>query len=224
MSLLDNPEDLDRLVRKNLVLGRTRCCTEPYGLTGGVKLPLLTAVVVPALLVSVPGRQGLLCYPPDGYSIDGYSITVPLFGCNYLTLPVSAFLPSEPMALCILSDFYSLATSSGMSPQRWKKRRFFSKVPRMSTPSQIRVNTGQLWQCTRMTLLICVPAESLTNHSIRNQVVLFRTESHRARGVFQQLRLVFLSGLAYRLYGISAQIEETRLRIEVRQVNLLPII
>jgi len=50
---------------------------------------------------------------------------------------------------------------------------------------------------------------------IRNQVVLFRTESHRARGVLQQLRLVFLSGLAYRLYAISAQIEETRLRIEL---------
>ncbi|KAN0125694.1 hypothetical protein V8E52_000901 [Russula decolorans] len=50
---------------------------------------------------------------------------------------------------------------------------------------------------------------------IRNQVVLFRTESHRARGVFQQLRLVFLSGLTYRLYAISAQIEETRMRIEL---------
>jgi hypothetical protein len=75
-----------------------------------------------------------------------------------------------------------------------------------------------------MSLLICVPTESLTRHSIRNQVVLFRTESHRARGVFQQLRLVFLSGLTYRLYAISAQIEETRMRIEVRQITLLPII
>jgi hypothetical protein len=72
-----------------------------------------------------------------------------------------------------------------------------------------------------MCLLICVPTESLTNHSIRNQVVLFRTESHRARGVIQQLRLVFLYGLAYRLYAISVQIEETRLRIEVRQITLL---
>ena len=70
-----------------------------------------------------------------------------------------------------------------------------------------------------MSLLIRVLTGSLTNHSIRNQVVLFRTESHRARGVLRQLRLVFLSGLAYRLYAISAQIEETRLRIEVRQIT-----
>jgi hypothetical protein len=75
-----------------------------------------------------------------------------------------------------------------------------------------------------MSLLICVPTESLTNHSIQNQVVLFRTESNRARGVLQQLRLVFLYGLAYRLHAISAQIGETRLRIEVRQITLLPII
>ena len=54
--------------------------------------------------------------------------------------------------------------------------------------------------------------------------MLFRTESHRARGVLQQLRLVFLSGVAYRLYAISAQIEEIRLRIEVCQITLLPII
>ena len=69
---------------------------------------------------------------------------------------------------------------------------------------------------------ICIPTKSLTYHSIQNQVILFRRESHRARGVFQQLRLVFLSGLAYRPYTISAQIEETRLRIEVRQITLLP--
>jgi hypothetical protein len=75
-----------------------------------------------------------------------------------------------------------------------------------------------------MSLLICVPAQSLTNHSIQNQVVLFRRESNRARGVLQQLRLVFLYGLAYRLYAISAQIEEARLRIEVRQITLVAII
>jgi len=50
---------------------------------------------------------------------------------------------------------------------------------------------------------------------IQNQVVLFRMESHRARGVLQQLRLVILFGLAYRLHAISAQIEENRLRIEL---------
>ena len=75
-----------------------------------------------------------------------------------------------------------------------------------------------------MSLFIFVPTKTLTSHSLRNQVVLFRRESHRARGVLQQLRLVFLSGLAYRLYTISAQIEETRLRIEVCQIALLSII
>jgi hypothetical protein len=75
-----------------------------------------------------------------------------------------------------------------------------------------------------MSSLICILTESLTNHSVRNQVVLFRTESHRARGVLQQLRLVFFSGLTYRLYAISTQIEETRLRIEVRQITFLLVI
>ena len=47
--------------------------------------------------------------------------------CNFSISSVSPFMSSERMASCILSDFYSLAMSSRMSPQRWKKRWFSRK-------------------------------------------------------------------------------------------------
>ncbi len=63
------------------------------------------------------------------------------------------------------------------------------------------------------------PSESLTQHRLRNQVVRFRTESHRSPGILQQLKLVFLSGLPYKLYAISVQIEAIRLKVEVRLIT-----
>jgi hypothetical protein len=66
------------------------------------------------------------------------------------------------------------------------------------------------------------PSESLTQHSFRNQVVRFRTESHRSPGILQQLKLVFLSRFPYKLYAISAQIEAIRLKVEVRLIFFCP--
>ena len=47
-------------------------------------------------------------------------------------------------------------------------------------------------------------------------------ESHRSPGFLQQLRLVFWSGLTYRLYVLSSRIETLKLKIEVRRNITLP--
>jgi len=49
-----------------------------------------------------------------------------------------------------------------------------------------------------------------------NQFLQMRMESHRSPGFFQQLRLVFLCGLTYRLCALSSRIESTKLEVEVR--------
>ncbi|KAI0295222.1 hypothetical protein BC826DRAFT_1008920 [Russula brevipes] len=48
-----------------------------------------------------------------------------------------------------------------------------------------------------------------------NQFLQMRVESHRSPGFFQQLRLVFLCGLTYRLCTLSSRIESTKLEVEL---------
>jgi hypothetical protein len=61
----------------------------------------------------------------------------------------------------------------------------------------------------------------LTEASLHHQFIEMRTESHRSPGFFQQLCLLFLSGLTWRLYLLKWRIESIRRRIEVRQFTLL---
>jgi hypothetical protein len=58
--------------------------------------------------------------------------------------------------------------------------------------------------------------------SLRNQFLQMRTESHRAPGFFQQICLLFLCGLSWRLYDLRSQIEAIRRKIEVGVRVFLP--
>ena len=49
-----------------------------------------------------------------------------------------------------------------------------------------------------------------------------RMESNRARGIFRQLRLAILRGLAYKLYSLYTQIEDIKSELEVR-CAILPV-
>ena len=51
--------------------------------------------------------------------------------------------------------------------------------------------------------------------SRHNQFLQMRTESHRSPGFFQQLYLLFLCGLTWRLNDLESQIEAIRRKIEV---------
>jgi len=50
---------------------------------------------------------------------------------------------------------------------------------------------------------------------LRSQFLQMRTESHRSPGFFQQLRLLFLCGLTWRLYDLKSRIEAIRREIEL---------
>jgi hypothetical protein len=58
-------------------------------------------------------------------------------------------------------------------------------------------------------------------YSIRNKFSHMRIASHRAPGVFQQLRLLFGSALTYKLYILSSQIGAIKLQLEVRRITFL---
>jgi len=55
-------------------------------------------------------------------------------------------------------------------------------------------------------------------HSLGNQLLRARTESHRSPQFVQQFRLALLSGLSYKLYILRSQIEDIRRELEVRLV------
>jgi hypothetical protein len=55
----------------------------------------------------------------------------------------------------------------------------------------------------------------LTEPSLHNQFLQMRTESHRSPRFFQQLGLLFLCGLTWRLYTLKSRIEAIRRKIEV---------
>jgi len=48
-----------------------------------------------------------------------------------------------------------------------------------------------------------------------NQLLQMRTESHRSPGFFQQLCLLFLCGLTWRLYDLKSRIETIRRKVEL---------
>jgi hypothetical protein len=59
-------------------------------------------------------------------------------------------------------------------------------------------------------------SEHQTNIAIlRPQFLQMRTESHRSPGFFQQLYLLFLCGLTWRLYVLKSRVDAIRRRIEV---------
>jgi hypothetical protein len=61
----------------------------------------------------------------------------------------------------------------------------------------------------------------LTEPSLHNQFLQMRTESHRSPSFFQQVYLLFLCGLSWRLYTLKSRIEGIRRKIEVGQVTVL---
>ncbi|KAH9976139.1 hypothetical protein BGW80DRAFT_1291575 [Lactifluus volemus] len=50
---------------------------------------------------------------------------------------------------------------------------------------------------------------------LANELTRMRMESHRAHGIFQQLRLAVCHGLTWKLYVLSSQIEVIRVKVEV---------
>jgi len=57
--------------------------------------------------------------------------------------------------------------------------------------------------------------------SFANQFLRIRAESHRAPGIFQQIVLAVRFRLTYKLYVISSQAEEIKIKVEVRWIALL---
>ena len=57
--------------------------------------------------------------------------------------------------------------------------------------------------------------------SFANQFLRMRTESQRAPGIFQQIVLAIRFRLTYKLYVISSQAEEVKIKVEVRWNALL---
>jgi hypothetical protein len=55
----------------------------------------------------------------------------------------------------------------------------------------------------------------LTGSRFHNQFLQMRTESHRSPGFFQQIYLLFLYGLTWRLYDLKLRIEGIKRKIEV---------
>jgi hypothetical protein len=55
----------------------------------------------------------------------------------------------------------------------------------------------------------------LTGSRFHNQFLQMRTESHRSPGFFQQICLLFLYGLTWRLYDLKLRIEAIKRKIEV---------
>ena len=61
----------------------------------------------------------------------------------------------------------------------------------------------------------------LTQPSLRPQFLQMRTESHRSPDFLQQLYLLSLCGLSWRLYVLKSRVDAIRRRIEVGLINLL---
>ena len=61
----------------------------------------------------------------------------------------------------------------------------------------------------------------LTERRFRSQFVQMRAESNRSPGFFQQLCLLFLSGLTWRLYSLKSRIEAVKREVEVCRTTLL---
>ena len=66
--------------------------------------------------------------------------------------------------------------------------------------------------------VVPVVGDSLTLHSLRNQLLRFRTASHRSPWFWQQLGLFILSGLTCRVYTHHLRIAELQRGLEVRKI------
>lgn len=54
-----------------------------------------------------------------------------------------------------------------------------------------------------------------SSHSFANQLQRMRTESQRSPGIFQQLLLAVRYRLTYKLYMLSSQVEDVKIKVEV---------
>ena len=63
----------------------------------------------------------------------------------------------------------------------------------------------------------------LTEPRFRGQFVQMRAESNRSPGFYQQLCLLFLSGLTWRLYSLKWRIQAAKREVEVCRTLFLPI-
>ena len=61
----------------------------------------------------------------------------------------------------------------------------------------------------------------LTECSHHNRFLQMRTESHRSPEFFQQVCLLFLCGLTWRLRSLKSEIEDIKRKIEVRRITVL---
>jgi len=57
--------------------------------------------------------------------------------------------------------------------------------------------------------------DSLTRHSLRNQLLQVRTQSHRSPWLSQQIWLAILSGLTWRVYTLHSEIAVFRRELEM---------
>jgi hypothetical protein len=56
---------------------------------------------------------------------------------------------------------------------------------------------------------------------LHNQFLQMRTDSHRSPGFFQQLHLLLLCGLTWRLYDLKSRVDAIRRKIEVPAIYFL---
>lgn len=59
------------------------------------------------------------------------------------------------------------------------------------------------------------PSPLTGRHSLVNQLLRMRTESQRSPGIFQQIVLAVRYGLTYKLYMLSSQVDDMKVKVEV---------
>ena len=84
-------------------------------------------------------------------------------------------------------------------------------------------NLSDYWASWAMYAHVCthMRTHQLIEPSLHNQFLQMRTESHRAPWFFQQLYLLFLCGLTWRLYVLKWRVEAIKRKIEVGTIALI---
>jgi hypothetical protein len=83
-------------------------------------------------------------------------------------------------------------------------------IPRVS---EFRANLA-MYACLHP-LAVRLQTDLVPRHSLRPQFIQMRTESHRSPFFFQQVYLLLLCGLTWRLYVLKSRVDAVRRTIEV---------
>lgn len=128
-------------------------------------------------------------------SSDVFSLVLSVLGVYGIVYSLRLFLPRNvvPLVLTSLDEAVALLEHAGNIPN----------VNHYRTSLAMYVD------------LYASMSPSLTESSLRNQFIQMRTESHRSPMFWQQLYLLFLCGLTWRLYRLKTRVDAIRRNIEV---------